>query len=60
MLRFAVVTDGLNHLNFGKGNAKKVIVIRILFVWWYYILVSYGSVTNCKKLGCFKQQKCIL
>jgi len=23
MLRFAVVTDGLNYLNFGKCNAKK-------------------------------------
>lgn len=55
MLRFAVVTDGLNYLNFGKCNAKKVIVIHILFVWWYYILVSYRSVTNYKKLGGFKQ-----
>ena len=55
MLRFAVVTDGLNYLNFGKCNAKKVIVIHILFVWWYYILVSYHSVTNYKKLGGFKQ-----
>lgn len=50
-INVAVVTDGLNHLNFGKCNAKKIIVICILFVWWYYILVSYGSVTNYKKLG---------